>query len=72
SIKAHPIMARSTIIRIPNGTVFRLNSEEVAALESMWGIGVWSIPSLTPGITEGERKFRNQWRIPWHRPCVLR
>ena len=58
SIKAHPILALSTIIRMANGTVFRLSSEERAVLEGMWGLGVSSIPSLTAGVTEGERKLR--------------
>lgn len=62
SVKAHPVMARSTIIRMPNGTVFRLDSEEVAVLESLWGLGVSPNPSLTLGMTEGERKLRSHYR----------
>lgn len=62
SVKAHSIMVQSTIIRMPIGTVFRLNSEEVAALENMWSLGVSSTPSSTLRMTEGERKLRAHYK----------
>lgn len=61
AVKAQPHLAGSLIIRVPNGTVFRLKAEEVAALETMWGLGVFSNPSLMLGTSEGERRLRSHY-----------
>ncbi len=46
----------STIIAVPNGTVFRLSAEELAALEHLWGSPVGAAPST--GASEGQRQLR--------------
>ena len=62
SVAAEPALARSTIIRRPTGTVFRLAPEEAATLERMWGFGRESSPSWIAGVTEGEPRLRAHYK----------
>lgn len=54
--KADPALSSSTIITIPNGTVFRLESDAFASLERLWGTPVGAVSH--PGATEGQRQLR--------------
>jgi hypothetical protein len=51
-----PVLAASTIITVPNGTVFRLSGNELAALEQLWGTSAATVP--TDGATEGQQQLR--------------
>lgn len=54
-----PALAASTIITVPNGTVFRLSSDESVALERLWGTPVDTV-SIT-AATEGQRLLRSHY-----------
>lgn len=54
-VKADPALSSSTIITVPNGTVFRLGRDEFASLESLWGATLGAVPHS--GATEGRRQL---------------
>jgi 5-methylcytosine-specific restriction endonuclease McrA len=56
SVKEDSILSSSTIITVPNGTVFRLSANERSALENLWGASV--VAASTVGVTEGQRRLR--------------
>jgi len=49
-------LSSSTIITVPNGTVFRLSANELSALENLWGSPV--VAASTAGVSEGQRHLR--------------
>lgn len=55
-VKADSLLATTTLITMPNSTVFRLSARETEALERLWGFS----PALSEAssISEGERKLR--------------
>lgn len=57
-----PVLARSPIITIPNGTVFRLTPDQGAALERLWGLGQSEVAIPAGEAWEGERKLRAHYR----------
>lgn len=50
------ILSSSTIITVPNGTVFSLSVKELISLEHLWGSPVAAASST--GATEGQRQLR--------------
>jgi len=59
ALKEHPLIGKHRIIRTPQGTVFRLNTEEETVLESLWGIGtVMDASSPLPSALEGIVQLR--------------
>lgn len=56
AIKSDRILAESNIIKVPNGTVFRLSTDELAALMCLWGGSIGVYPTV--GVVEGERQLR--------------
>lgn len=54
-----PVLAVSSIITIPNGTVFRLSADESAALGRLWGSPAGTV--LTTVATEGQRLLRSHY-----------
>ncbi|RTE66321.1 EVE domain-containing protein [Amphritea opalescens] len=57
--KADSVLRSSTIIRIPNGTVFRLENEEFTALTNLWGLPVGTVPHAS--AIEGQRQLRSHY-----------
>lgn len=54
--KSDLVLCSSTIVTVPNGTVFRLSPAEVDALEKLWGA---TLPrAVGGGATEGRRYLR--------------
>lgn len=58
-VKADAVLAATTLIRMPNGTVFKLSQDETEALERLWGHAVSGIASESS--SEGERKLRSHF-----------
>jgi hypothetical protein len=54
--KDDSVLAASTIMKVPNGTVFRLSGGELAALVRLWRAPVAA--AQTAGTTEGQRQLR--------------
>lgn len=54
--KEDSVLGSSTIITVPNGTVFRLSAVELAALEGLWGSP--ASVAVSGGATEGQRLLR--------------
>lgn len=59
--KDSPVLAESTLIRMPNGTVFSLPGGQGRALEALWG------GSASPGVSpasasEGEKRLEAHYR----------
>lgn len=54
--KEDSILSSSTIITVPNGTVFRLSPSELSALEHLWGSPIAAASNT--GATEGQRRLR--------------
>jgi hypothetical protein len=54
-VKAEPLLATTALIKMPNGTVFRLSAKETQALERLWGYS--SALTEAAASTEGERKL---------------
>lgn len=57
TVEADPVLAKSTLIRIPRGTVFKLSDAETAALERLWG-ALNVKPSAEVTVLEGEMRLR--------------
>lgn len=55
-VKGDPDLASTTLIRMPNATVFKLTPVETRALERLWGVA-GSIDAAG-SVPEGERKLR--------------
>jgi hypothetical protein len=62
-VKNDPVLAASTIITMPNSTVFRLRPEEATALELLWG-GSYVSADISPVTAryEGKRVLAAHWR----------
>lgn len=62
-VRQNSVMATSTIITMPNSTVFRLKSEEAAVLKDLWGSTNASLDNSqgTDG-PEGKRMLVAHWR----------
>jgi hypothetical protein len=58
-VKTEPLLATTTLIRMPNGTVFRLSEEETQALEKLWGFSLSN--SIASSSSEGERRLRSHF-----------
>ncbi|MEL7981726.1 EVE domain-containing protein [Vreelandella titanicae] len=54
--KDDTVLAASTIITVPTGTVFRFSDNELSALERLWGTPVAAVQ--TDGANEGKRQLR--------------
>ncbi|MBX3373904.1 MAG: EVE domain-containing protein [Phycisphaeraceae bacterium] len=55
-VKEDSLLATTTLITMPNGTVFRLSAQETETLERLWGIS--SALAAESSVSEGERKLR--------------
>lgn len=58
-VKADALLGATTLITMPNGTVFRLSAAETEALERLWGYS--SALSEAASSSEGERKLRSHF-----------
>lgn len=58
-VKAESLLAATTLIRMPNGTVFKLSVEETQALERLWGYSASQAEAASS--TEGERRLRSHF-----------
>jgi hypothetical protein len=59
-VKEHPLLADTSLIRMPNGTVFRLSQVQTQILELLWG----RIPGAAAGTAsanEGDRRLRSHY-----------
>lgn len=56
TVKTDPVLASMNLIRMPNGTVFKLSEEETRAMERLWGVA--AVCADTSSIQEGERRLR--------------
>mgnify|MGYP002631522016 CR=1 FL=1 len=59
NIKANALLASTSLIRMPNGTVFKLTEEETRVMEELWGVGASFSPASS--ATEGDRKLRSHF-----------
>jgi 5-methylcytosine-specific restriction endonuclease McrA len=58
-VKDDPLLQQSTIIRMANGTVFRLEDNERRRIEELWVAARESEPEQSePSATEGQQQFR--------------
>jgi len=58
-VKEDPLLQQSTIIRMPNGTVFRLDDNECGRLEVLWAATRESEPEQSePSATEGKQQLQ--------------
>ena len=57
-LKSHPLLSDASIIRSPQGTVFRLDEEEADALERIWGLQRSTDSGSSAGETEGDVRLR--------------
>lgn len=55
-VRNDPELGGTTLIRMPNGSVFKLSEGETKSLERLWGVS--TVPEGVRAIEEGERKFR--------------
>lgn len=55
-VKNDSELGQTTLIRMPNATVFKLSDEETRALERLWGVA-GSVGS-SPSVQEGEKRLR--------------
>jgi 5-methylcytosine-specific restriction endonuclease McrA len=59
--KDHPVLKNSTIIKVPQGTVFRLQPDEAAAAAALWGIDFDIDGSSTHEAMEGTQRLRSHY-----------
>ncbi len=57
--KDDPVLANATIIKVPNGSVFKLSGDELSALVRLWGVPVAA--AISSGSTEGQRQLRSHY-----------
>jgi hypothetical protein len=62
TVKDSPVLSRTRIIRAPQGTVFRLEGEEVAEMERLWGLCTSDSPQAGLLAIEGESKLVSHFR----------
>lgn len=62
ALKEDVILAQAMIIKVPNGTVFSLNSEQTQAFERLWGGSALNSAIAQQGVSEGEKKLRSHFR----------
>jgi hypothetical protein len=60
--KSDQELANATIVTMPNGTVFPLNTAQAAALERLWGLSAASALPAADTASEGERRLRAHYR----------
>lgn len=61
-VKENPILSESTIIRIPQSTIFKLSSEQCAELERMWGLNTFGPFESDRGESEGKRRLVSHFK----------
>ena len=59
SVQADALLASTTLMRMPNGTVFKLSADETRAMERLWGVGA-SLAAASSS-TEGDRRLRSHY-----------
>jgi len=57
----NPTLAKSLIIRNPQGTVFRLNADEAREAFSLWNSPLDLAPSTLPSALEGAQRLRKHY-----------
>lgn len=60
-LATHPIFGSATIIRSPQGTVFRLGKEQASALFQIWGALLDWQPTSIPEAMEGALRLRQHF-----------
>ena len=60
-IATHPILGNATIIRSPQGTVFRLDPDQASALFQIWRAPLELQPTSIPEAMEGAQRLRQHY-----------
>ncbi|MGH9959556.1 MAG: EVE domain-containing protein, partial [Pyrinomonadaceae bacterium] len=60
-VKGNTILAQSTLIRMPSGTVFRLSPEEATVFAQLWGVTDCGVVAPA-AASEGERRLRSHYK----------
>lgn len=61
-VKADAVLAGATLITMPNGTVFPLDTLQTQAIERLWGLSSSASASIQHGATEGGRTLASHYR----------
>ncbi len=62
NVKANTLLSKTTLISMPNGTVFPLSENEQTELEKLWGILGPSIAPLGIAASEGEKRLVSHYK----------
>lgn len=58
-VKGHPVLGETSLIRMPNASVFKLSEDETKEMEGLWGAAA-SAASTSSG-QEGEKRLRSHY-----------
>jgi predicted HNH restriction endonuclease len=69
-LQSHPVLSGTSIIRSPQGTVFRLDRVEADALETVWNAGAGQSEDASNGDMEGNLRLRQHYARERNRAII--